>query len=99
MAKPILLRQVGSKWTVYLDVDAAIRRVLSRSVVERLRRTYPDGGLVPVAKNADGKLGLVPGGAPARFRKKDALGFAHQIGYYGLNMGNFVDSYADEERA
>lgn len=95
--KPIVLRKVGTKWEIYLDVAAAISY---GSKTVRVKKYASDPlfmeGLVPVVKTATKSIDFVPGGRPHKFTKKEALGLAHTIGYYMLGIGSFVSTYTEE---
>lgn len=95
--RPILLRQVGSRWEVLLSIPAARRYAPSR--VHKRLDAYPADALVPVAKKVEGGYELKVGGTPARFAKADATSYAHKIGRYMLDMGDMVYTYVEERRA
>lgn len=96
MAKPIILEQIGKKWHVHVDVDAARRMAPSRVLKRSPVKDWSAGAIIPVVKTAQGKLGLEVGGAPMTFKTKgDAEHVAHMIGRYYLELGDFVHTYTE----
>jgi hypothetical protein len=93
--KPLVMKKVGSKWELWLDVAAAHR--YSRKAEKRLKE-YPVDALVPLVKSGAKQVGLVVGGKPAKMTKDEALGIAHQIGRYMLDLGDFTYTYVEEDR-
>jgi hypothetical protein len=95
MSKPIVLKQVGSKWEVFLDTGAARRFGARKAGMKGL----PLDARVPlVRREIDRSLEFRQGGTPERFSKSDAEGLAHQIGRYKLGFGDLVYTYVQEER-
>lgn len=92
--KPIILRKVGSKWEIYLDVIAAISYGVKTARIKKYGADLIF--LVPVVKTATKTVDFVPGGTPHKFTKKEALSLAHTIGYYMLGLGSFVSTYTEE---
>jgi hypothetical protein len=95
MSEPIILKQVGSRWEVHVNMDAARRRALRKSAP--LFKRFPDASHLVVVKEGK-KIDLKEHGTPARLSKSEADGLAHQIGYYGLDLGSFVHTYTKIER-
>lgn len=97
MAKPLILRKVGSKWEILLDVRAA--RAFAPSRAQKKLTKYPSSAMVPVVRTGERSIDLVDGGSPARFATKDeAKGIAESIGRYMLQLGDFTYTYIEEQR-
>ena len=95
MAAPIILRQVGRAWEVLVDVPLTRRRALRQTPAVRV---LPDE-IVPIARNAEGKLDLIPGAKPERFKtKEDARHVAGMVGQYKLGLGQMLYAYVEEQR-
>lgn len=96
-SKPILLRKVGGKWEVFVNVLSVARYAVTKSA--RLKKYLADPRYteseVPVVREGN-QVDLIPGGKPSKFTKKEAWDLAHQIGYYLFNLGNFVYTYVEE---
>lgn len=96
--KPVILKQVGSKWEVFIDVAAA-RHFGART--PRVKKYIEEGlgdAVIPIEKVGPKQVQPVPGGKPHRFTKSDAKFLAHQIGHYMLGLGDFVYTYVEERR-
>ena len=98
MSKPLILKKVGSKWEVYLDVPAA--RAYALRATPRMKKYNSDplfaNAIVPVVKTGPKSVDFIPGGKPHKFTKAEAKSMAHQIGYYMLDLGNFTYTYTEE---
>jgi hypothetical protein len=90
--KPLVLKKTGSKWEVWLDVQAA--HAYSKKAERRLK-DFPKDAAVPVTRLGKSvKLDLH--GKPGKFTKEDARHVAHQIGRYMLDLGDMVFAYTEE---
>jgi len=91
--KPLVVRKVGSRWEVYLNMPGA----LAYGAKGPRMKMYPHGAMVPVARDvrpdAPKGVDLTPGGPPAKFKKGDADHLAHMIGRYMLGFGDLVSAY------
>ncbi len=98
MSKPIILKKVGSKWEVYLDVAAARAYALRATPRMKKYNSDPDfrDAVLPVVKTGPKSVDFVPGGKPHKFTKTEAKSLAHQIGRYMIDLGDFVYTYTEE---
>jgi hypothetical protein len=91
MAMPIILRKVGSKWTVHVNMPG----VVAYGGKGPRMKMYPLTAVVPVVKTSKTGVDLVPGGEPGKFTKEEAKYLAHKIGVYMFGFGDFVYAYTE----